>query len=127
MRFVIDCESPSSASKARWISAALSRRSPRTAQLAHPRPAGRLESLLDSFPRLGIKRRAAEPLALPTGSLKAGADSLLNDRPLELGKDAHHAEKGLACRRGRVDALLLQAKVDLERVKLGKKADQVLQ
>jgi hypothetical protein len=64
--------------------------------LAHTRPSRCPKSLLDSFPRLGVERRAAEPLAVPTGPLKAGADSLLDHRPFELGKDA---QQGFAGRR----------------------------
>jgi hypothetical protein len=47
--------------------------------LAHPRPSRHPESLLDSFGRLGVQRRAAEPFAVPTGS-KAGTRSWIIDR-----------------------------------------------
>jgi hypothetical protein len=62
-----------------------------------------------------------------TGSLKAGADALLNHRPFELGEHAQHLAHRLAGRRGSVDALLLQEKIDIESVKLGQEADKVFQ
>jgi hypothetical protein len=62
--------------------------------LAHARPARRPQGLLDSFPDPQVKRRAAKALAVPPGPLKAGADSLLDHRPFELGKDAHQSFAG---------------------------------
>ena len=65
--------------------------------LAHALGAARrLKSLLDSFLELRGYRRPVKPFALSAGPLKPGADSFLNDRSLELGKDAQHLEHGLA-------------------------------
>jgi hypothetical protein len=56
-------------------------------------------------------RRAAQALALALGPRKPGADSLLNHRPFELGKYAHHLEHRLACRRRGVEAVPMQEQV----------------
>jgi hypothetical protein len=61
----------------------------------------------------------AESFTFTLGPLKASADALLNDRAFELGKNAEHLKHGLACWRGRIEALLMQKQVDAERVKLG--------
>ena len=116
------------APKARSISVAPSMRSPRTAPRSCAPRAFRGPAGPPGFvPRLGVERRAAEPLAVPTGPLKAGAEPLLDHRPFELGKDAHHAEQRLAGRRGGVDALLVKVQVDLGGVDLAQEPDQVLQ
>ena len=75
----------------------------------------------------GANRRPAKPFALSTSPLKRGTDSFLDDRVLELSKDAKHLEHGPAGRGGRVEALLMQKQIDLERMELGQEADEVLQ
>jgi hypothetical protein len=72
-----------------------------------------------------LKERIQE--ALKAGPLKPGADSFLNDRSLELGKDAQHLEHGLAGGGGRIEPLLMQEQIDPERVEFGQEANQVLQ
>src|ERR1700730_9930632 len=81
--------------------------------LAHALCAPRfIQGVTDSlFQRRGYPG-AAQLFALTTGPRKPGADSFLNHRALELGKYAHHLEHGLAGRRGRVEALLMQEQVD---------------
>jgi hypothetical protein len=56
-----------------------------------PRP-GAPGGPLGCIPAESSESGTFEPLALPTGPLKAGADSLLDHGPFELGKDLHHAE-----------------------------------
>lgn len=53
------------------------------------------------------------------GPTKTGADALLNHRPLELREYAHHLEHGLAGWRRCLEPLLMQVKVDLERMDRG--------
>jgi hypothetical protein len=43
---------------------------------------------------------------------QAGADSFLDHSALELSEDAQYLKHGLALRRGRVEVLLMQEKVD---------------
>src|SRR5262249_5961712 len=68
-----------------------------------------------------------KPLSSILGPRKPGTDSFLDHRPLEFGKHAHHAEQRLAGRRSCVDALLMQEKVNAERMDLGQEGAQVLQ
>jgi hypothetical protein len=70
--------------------------------------------------------RAPELRARSLGPRKPGTDSFLDDAALELGKHAQHAEHRLAGRRGRIQALLMQEKIDPEGMQLGPEADQVL-
>ena len=65
-------------------------------------------------------------LALVLCPPQAGAHPLLDHRPLELGEHAHHLEHGLAGRRRGVEALLVQKKVDAERVQLAQEPHKVL-
>jgi hypothetical protein len=58
-------------------------------------------------------RRVGPPLPRP------GADSFLNHRALELGKYAQHLKHGFAGGRRGVEPLLMQEKVDAQRVQLG--------
>ena len=67
------------------------------------------------FSSSGAIRGPAKLLALAPGPRQARTDSFLNDRPLELGKHAHHLKHRLAGRRRGVDALLVQEQVDLAR------------
>jgi hypothetical protein len=60
---------------------------------------GIVQGLTDAGFQLRGYRRPAELLALTTGSRKAGTDSFLDDRALELGKYAHHLKHRLAGRR----------------------------
>jgi hypothetical protein len=75
---------------------------------------------LDSIALSSLGRPNVLPAAF------ARADTLLDHRLLELGKNTHHAEHGLARRRRRVQSLLMEEQVDLERVQFGQEADQVL-
>ncbi len=52
----------------------------------------RPESFLDAFPQLGVEWRTPKSFALATSAIEARTNSLLDHRPLELGKDFHHAE-----------------------------------
>jgi hypothetical protein len=92
--------------------------------LAHAQAA--CQSRADAFLHLVCDWRSPQPLALTLGPPKAGTDSFLNDRPLEFGKHAHHAEHRLAGRCAGVEALLMQEQVDAESVELGQEGDQVL-
>jgi hypothetical protein len=69
----------------------------------------------------------AEPLALALGPRQPGTNALLDDRALELGKDAHHLKHRLAGRGRGVEALLMQEQIDPQGVQFGEKADQVLE
>jgi hypothetical protein len=57
-----------------------------------------------------------EAFTFTLGPLKASANTFLNNRAFELGKNPEHLKHGLACRRGR---MLMQKEIDAERVKLG--------
>ena len=57
----------------------------------------------------------------------AGADSLLHDRSLELGEHAHHLKQRLACRRGCIEALLVQVQINALAVQLAEQPDEILQ
>ena len=60
-----------------------------------------------------------EAFTFTLGPLKASANTFLNNRAFELGKNPEHLKHGLACRRGRIETLLMQKEIDAERVKLG--------
>jgi hypothetical protein len=81
---------------------------------------------LDSLFQLGGYPRPAEVLALTASPFHACADTLLDDRALELGEDTKHLKHGLAPRRGGVDALLMQEEVDANGVDFRQEADEVL-
>src|SRR6266487_547505 len=94
-------------------------------RLAHAHAAR--QSRPDSLSQLIRDRRSAKSLTFTLGPLQASADALLNDRALELGKDAEHLKHGLAGRRGRVETLLMQKQIDAERVKFGQERHKVFQ
>src|SRR5262249_28552120 len=73
----------------------------------------------DSLSKLVRDGWPAQSFAFTLGPLKASTDALLNYRAFELSKNAEHLKHGLACWRGRIEALLMQKQVDSERVKLG--------
>ena len=52
-------------------------------------------------------------------------DPFLNHGPFELGKHAHHPEQGFPCRRGRIDALLMNEEVHLLGMDLREEVDEV--
>jgi hypothetical protein len=119
--------------------ARLSVRDPLNRSRRHAKPRGDLmkswpprsrQSVTDSLFHLGASAGAAEGFAAlgaaRLGPGNAGAHPLDNHAPLELGKHTHHLKHGLAGRRRGVDALLMQGKVDAERVQLREEADQVL-
>jgi hypothetical protein len=58
------------------------------------------------------KARAPELRPRSLGPRKPGADSFLDHSALELSEDAQYLKHGLALRRGRVEVLLMQEKVD---------------
>src|SRR5262245_32627655 len=69
------------------------------------------------------------PSRLPSrlARCSASAHALLNYRALELGKDAQHLKHRLAGWRGRIETLMMQKQVDVERVKLGQERHKVFQ
>jgi hypothetical protein len=68
-----------------------------------------------------------EAFTFTLGPLKASANTFLNNRAFELGKNPEHLKHGLACRRGRIETLLMQKEIDAERVKLGQERHKVFQ
>src|SRR4029077_14514333 len=72
-----------------------------------------------------LDRQSPPPSAVRPYSLDACLDTLLNHRPLELGKDPDDPEERLAGRRGGVDAMLVNEEVNFLRVDLGEEIDQV--
>ena len=79
----------------------------------------------------GMDCRPTDRLAalgtLGLGPRHAGQHALADDRALELGKHAEHLKHRLAGRRRGVEALLMQVKLDPERVQFGEEGDKVLQ
>jgi hypothetical protein len=57
--------------------------------------------------------------ALGLGPRHAGHHALADDRALELSEDAEHLKHRLTCRRGGIEALLMQVEIDLERAQFG--------
>src|SRR5262249_41441274 len=92
-------------------------------RLAHAHAAR--QSCSDSLSQLVRDWRPAKAFTFTLGPLEASAHALLNDRALELGKDAQHLKHRLAGRRGRIETLLMQKQVDAERVKLGQERHKV--
>jgi hypothetical protein len=76
---------------------------------------GRTSSGMDCRPT----DRLAAPGALDPGPCHAGAHPLLDQRALKLGERAKHLKHRLTCRRGGIEALLMQVEIDLERVQFG--------
>jgi hypothetical protein len=69
----------------------------------------------------------AEAFTFTLGPLKASANTFLDNRAFELGKNPKHLKHGLACRSGRIETLLMQKQIDAERVKLGQERHKVFQ
>jgi hypothetical protein len=57
--------------------------------------------------------------ALGPGPCHAGAHPLLDERALKLGERTKHLKHRLTCRRGGIEALLMQVEIDLGRVQFG--------
>src|SRR5690349_765492 len=93
----------------------------------HTGPALGPEGFLDSFFQLWGYAGPSKLLALRLSPRKPGADSFLNDRPLEFGKHAHELVHRLAGRGRGVDALLVQEKVNAKGVKLREERHEILQ
>jgi hypothetical protein len=66
-------------------------------------------------------------LSILPGPRQASADPFLNHCPFELGENPHHLEHGLAAWRRRVEPLLMQVEIDLERVDFRQEDNEVLQ
>ena len=83
------------------------------AQLSSDAPHGQALRFLPGNPcdHLGIGSGRTEPHALGPGIGEARLHSIPDHRSLELCEDAHHLEEGAACRRGRVDCLLVEVQV----------------
>jgi hypothetical protein len=65
--------------------------------LSHPlRPSGFVQGRFDRFFQIGGYRRPTKTLSFTSGPRQASTDPLLDHRPLELGKHAHHLEHGFA-------------------------------
>src|ERR1700730_14061576 len=88
----------------------------RRSDLAHPRPVLLLEGGLDRALGLLDYLGTSQLLSLCPCPCESRADALPDHRALELGKDAQHLEHGLAARRRRIETLLMQKKVDAERM-----------
>jgi len=78
---------------------------------------------MDSLLKVGGYARSAKLLALVYGSPESSTDSFLDHRPLELGKYAHHLKHCFPARSSRVEALLMQKQINMQRVQLGQEAD----
>src|SRR5262249_3877361 len=70
---------------------------------------------------------AAELDAMCFSSCHARLDPFLDHRPLELGKHTHHLEQRAARRRGSVQRLLMQIKIDARFVQLLQRLQKPLQ
>ena len=55
----------------------------------------------------------------PSPACHAGAHPLLDQRALKLGERTKHLKHRLTCRRGGIEALLMQVEIDLDRVQFG--------
>jgi hypothetical protein len=85
------------------------------------------QGLTDSFLECGGNWRPPEALSFTSGPRKPGTDSFCNHRPFEFGEHAQHLKHRLVGGCRGVEALLAQEQVDLQRVQLGQKTDQILQ
>src|SRR5213080_3401953 len=73
--------------------------------------------------------RPRSPQRRPLGpcSIEAGLHPLLNYRTLELCKHAEHSEHRFARRGGCVEGLLVKVEIDLLRLQVTQKANEILQ
>jgi hypothetical protein len=86
-----------------------------------------VESAADCFLGLLVDLRPSQSRPFCLGPGEPGTDTFLDHGPLKLGKDPHHLEHSRTGRGGRIDPLLVQIKVDPERMNFGQKGYQVLQ